>query len=315
MRQRGNPFQNILATSSAKPKRQRWIQYMLAVTLVIGTIVACRPTSTPTPEIMPPYLRLQLCEGTAQWQSATAATPSLISGDIMVEESGQLITAAAGARFCFEDGSTLSLDPQTEVTLKNPHIVPHLQILLDQGRAMFEAQGLSYEFLMPVCSLQLVDAPTQVEIFNEQETMHLKVHEGALSCTLANAPLNVFSCWELTSQSGEEPTLIEFCSASATATAVALTPSPTPTPPGFKPSPTPVPITPTPTSTPTPTRRPVTPRPTATPTPLIVPTDTPPSAQNPTESPPTAPPPTTPPPTTPPPTTEIPTERPTPGGI
>lgn len=280
----------------------------LLLTMLTVPLVACQRAPKATEQWRPPYLQLNLYAGKAQVKLSDGAEWTPVEGktSITVEDKGQIIAdAIEGAKFFLGDGSTLELTPETEIEIQNPRTFPRLQIIVRKGSLLFFAQKPSYEFVIPVCPMTLLSVPSLIRIEVNNETTHLAVEEGAVTCQLETETLTLPTCREISITPGEEPDVTEFCTLS---TVVAPSATPTislsPTLGGLVPAISPIPgelestMTPSPSPTLTPTRGIV---PTRTPTPAP-PTDTPappppPKATKP-PSPPTQPPP---PPTEPPP--------------
>ena len=305
---------------------KRILSRLLPIVLA-GLVVACQGTATGNGQFTPPYLRLRLCGGEAQVRWSDSSEWTAMEGEISVDGSGQIVAdAAEGARFCLGDGSTLELAPGVTIEVQNPRVFPRLRVTLSDGSLLFEAQQPSYEFVVPVGSVTMLDVPARVRIEVSGDTTHVLVEEeGAVACSLETRTLTLLVCWEMYAvavdegEEPEEPVLINYCDANATPGPPTLTPSPSPTRWEAEPTATPT-LSPTPSPTSSPTLTPTRRRVTNTPTPVPA-TDTPPPPPPP--PPPTKPPPTAPPPTNtlaPPPTNTLapspteppPTERPTP---
>ncbi len=289
---------------------------LLLLAVLVGLFAACQSPPTATEEFTPPYLQLRLCGGKAQLQWQGSSEWTAMEGGISIKDSAQIVAdTEAGAEFCLGDGSTLELAPEAAMEVKNLRVFPRLQVTLQEGSLLFEAQKPSYEFVLPVCLVTLLSIPSRFRLEVSDEMTHLAVEEGAVTCELETETLTLLTCWEMYAVPGEEPEVSEYCDPRAMTTPSALTPSPSPTPlrveptettmPTPSPSPSPT-FTPTLTLTPTPIRRVVIVTRTPTPAPTLpTPTNTPaPSHPNPPQPPPPPPPPTTEPP--PPPTTEPP---------
>lgn len=246
---------------------------------LIGFASACTPSSpTPPSAFAPPYLRMRLCEGEAQWQPAGTDDWEAIALDeeFVLEAGGRVTTGATeGARFCLGDGSSLELSPASTLELRNPGVLPRLELTPIEGHFLFEIRQLSYELTLPVCPVDPLGVPTRFDLEAHGETMRLEVLEGSINCSSETEMYVLFPCWVMEIQPQEEPKVYDGCAARATATARYSPPSPTRPP---RP-------TPTPTFTPSPTRPPVRVTPTATPTPLP-PTSPPPPPPPPPTSPP-----------------------------
>ncbi|HIQ01832.1 MAG TPA: hypothetical protein EYH30_06850, partial [Anaerolineales bacterium] len=223
----------------------------LLLAVLAGLIVSCQRSPTTTESFAPPYLRLHPCGGRPLWQQPGTSDWVEMEGEITVEDAVWVgAEATEGGRLCLGDESTIDLMPGARVELRNPHIFPRLQVTLEEGALLFEAQRPAYEFLLPVCTVTLLGAPTRLKIEIGGETTRLVVEEGGVNCALEAETLTIFACWEMVARSAEDITVSEFCSAIATATASAMAPTATNT---FTPFPT---YTPTrvillPTSTPT----------------------------------------------------------------
>lgn len=300
---------------------KRVLSRLLPIVLV-GLVVACQSTATGNGQFTPPYLRLRLCGGEAQVRWSDSSEWTAMEGEISVDGSGQIVAdAAEGARFCLGDGSTLELAPGVTVEVQNPRVFPRLRVTLSDGSLLFEAQRPSYEFVVPVGSVTLLDVPSRLRIEVSEDRTHVVVEEGAVACSLETRTLTLLACWEMYAvarEEGEEPVeplVIDYCAANAVPGLPTLTPFPSPTRWEAEPTATPT-LSPTPSSTPSPTLTPTRRGMTRTPTPMPVtapPATAPPSTAPPpppTAPPPTAPPPTAPPPTAPPPTALPPTEPP-----
>ena len=294
---------------------KRVLSRLLPIVLA-GLVVACQGTATGNGQFMPPYLRLRLCGGEAQVRWSDSSEWTAMEGEISVEGSGQIVAdAAEGARFCLGDGSTLELAPGVTVEVQNPRVFPRLRVTLSDGSLLFEAQQPSYEFVVPVGSVTILDVPARLRIEVSEDRTHVVVEEGAVACALEMRTLTLLACWEMYAvarEEGEEPVeplVIDYCAASVTPDLSTLAPFPSPTRWETEPTATPT-LSPTPSSTPsptlTPTRRGVTrtstPMPPTAPPATALPATRPPA----TKPPATAPPPTAPPPTAPPPTDEPP---------
>jgi hypothetical protein len=298
---------------------KRIVSRLLPIVLA-GLVVACQGTATGDGQFTPPYLRLRLCGGEAQLRWSDSSEWTAMEGEISVDGSGQIVAdAAEGAKFCLGDGSTLELAPGVTIEVQNPRVFPRLRVTLSDGSLLFEAQQPSYEFVVPVGSVTILDVPARVRIEVSGDTTHVLVEEeGAAACSLETRTLTLLVCWEMYAVAGEEgeepeePVVINYCDANATPGPPTLTPLPSPTRWEAEPTATPtLSPTPSPTPTPTPTITPTRRRVTNTPTPVPA-TDTPPPPPPPTKPPPTAEPPTAEPPTAEPPTAEPPTAEPPP---
>ncbi|MEE9617716.1 MAG: FecR domain-containing protein [Anaerolineae bacterium] len=296
--------------------------------VLAGLVVACQSTSTGVGQFTPPYLQLRLCGGGAQLRWSDSSEWTAMEGEISVDGSGQIVAdAAEGARFCLGDGSTLELAPGVTVEVQNPRVFPRLRVTLLDGSLLFEAQQPSYEFVVPVGSVTILDVPARLRIDVSEGRTHVLVEEGAVACALEMRTLTLLACWEMYAvarEEGEEPVeplVIDYCAANAIPGLPTLTPFPSPTRWEAEPTATPT-LSPTPSSTPSPTLTPTRRRVTNTPTSMPVtapPATAPPATRPPATKPPaTAPPPPPtdeppPPPTDepPPPPTEPPPTRPT----
>jgi hypothetical protein len=309
--------------------------FLLLAVLVIAA-VACQgnPSVSMTEQWTPPYLQLRLSEGKARIQSSGDSEWKTLESEatITVEETLRVVAdAVTGAQFLVGNDSMLELEPGVTVELQNPHSLPRLQVILEDGDLLFVAREPSYEFLVNGFPVSLLSIPSKIKIEVNGDTARVGVEEGAVACTTEEETFTVSICREIFLSPGQEPQVTEFCAAIAE-TPPSSTPSLAPSPTPWQveqtmtssPSPSPT-TTPTPSQTPTsastreievstvthtpvpPTETPVPPSPKKKP-----PTQPPPTQPPPTQPPPTQPPPTQPPPTQPPPTRVPPTEpRPT----
>jgi hypothetical protein len=306
------PIDTVVRVSNRRHGVRRGLAYLLLVALVVIT-AACRSQPTPTAQWLPPYLQLRLQAGKAQVQWTGASDWMTLEGkaSILIEETVRIVAdAIEGAQFSLGDGSGLELGPEAVLEVQNPRTLPRLQVILEEGSLLFDARDPSYDLITPVGSVTLLSIPSRVSIEVSDDTTHVVVEEGAVSCVLENETVTLLASQEMVASFGEELEVTEFYDVSATATASALALSAGPTPSEAETTPTPTPtMTPTPSPTPTATPRVVW-TPTSTPPP---PTDTPKPSSSHKPPPPTQPPPTQPPPTQPPeqPTEESPPESPT----
>jgi hypothetical protein len=309
MSARNLPTDPTFATPSWSPGAHRGMGYLLLAVVVV-LIAACQRAPTATEQWIPSYLELNLYAGRAQLQWPGESEWTTLEGKASVTiKDGVRISADAteGAKFFLGDGSMLELSPEATIEVQNPHTLPRLQVVVENGSILFFGQKPSYEFTVPACPVKLLSVPSLIRIEVDGEATRLAVDEGAVTCELETETLTLPTCRQMTVRAGEVPDVTDFCTPST----VVSPPTPTPTPQGFEPSTTSTPsLTSTSTPTiagPTPTRRGVIPTSTHTP----VPPTAKPAQPKPkdTEPPPTQPPPTEPPkpePTKPEPTVEPP---------
>jgi hypothetical protein len=306
MSARNLPTDPAFATPGWSPGAHRGIGYLL-VAVVAVLIAACQRAPTATEQWTPSYLELNLYAGRAQlqWPGESEWTTLEGKASVTIKDGGRISAdATEGAKFFLGDGSMLELSPEATIEVRNPHTLPRLQVVVENGIVQFFGQKPSYEFAVPACPVKLLSVPSLIRIEVDGEVTRLAVDEGAVTCELETKTLTLPTCRQMTIKAGEVPDVTDFCTPSM----VVSPPTPTPTPQGFEPSTTSTPsLTPTSTPTiagPTPTRRGVIPTSTHTP----VPPTAKPAQPEPKK---TEPPPTQPAPTKPPPTQSPPTEPPT----
>jgi hypothetical protein len=278
----------------------------LLLTVLVLVTAACQPTPVATEQWIPSYLELNLYSGKAQlqWPGESDWTGMEGKAGITIHEGGRISTdTAEGAKFFLGDGSTLELGPETTVEVQNPRTFPRLQMIVESGSILFFAQKPSYEFVLPVCTVELLSVPSLIEVEVTGETVRVAIEEGAVTCEMEGETFTLPTCREMVVRPGEEPDITDFCTLSTVVAPPTPTASPSPTPEGFVPSATPTASstpTATPTANPTATSGSVASTPTYTPVPPTAkpkPKKTKPPTPKPTDPPPK---PTDPPPTKPP---------------
>jgi hypothetical protein len=291
-----------------KPTQRFRVHRALALLLTaLGLVTAaCQPTPAATEQWVPSYLELNLYSGKAQlqWPGESDWTGMEGKAGITIHEGGRISTdTAEGAKFFLGDGSTLELGPETTMEVQNPRTFPRLQMIIESGSILFFAQKPSYEFVLPVCTVELLSVPSLIEVEVTGETVRVAIEEGAVTCEMEGETFTLPTCREMVVRPGEEPDITDFCTLSTVVAPPTPTASPSPTPEGFVPSATPTASstpTATPTANPTATSGSVASTPTYTPVPPTAkpkPKKTKPPTPKPTDPPPK---PTDPPPTKPP---------------
>ena len=225
----------------------------LLLTVLVLVTAACQPTPVATEQWIPSYLELNLYSGKAQlqWPGESDWTGMEGKAGITIHEGGRISTdTAEGAKFFLGDGSTLELGPETTVEVQNPRTFPRLQMIVESGSILFFAQKPSYEFVLPMCAVELLSVPSLIEVEVTGETVRLAVEEGAVTCEMEGETVTLPTCRQMVVQPGEEPDITDFCTLGTVVAPPTPTASPSPTPEGFVPSATPT-ASSTPTVTPT----------------------------------------------------------------
>ncbi|HEC33732.1 MAG TPA: hypothetical protein ENI37_03325 [Chloroflexi bacterium] len=224
------PANPVVRVTAQRLSAHRRVACLLLLTVLAGLLAACRDSPPATGSFTPPYLRLRLCGGEAQSQWPGSSEWIEMGGEVIVKDVIRVIAGEMdGARFCLGDGSMLELAPGVEVEARNPHVFPRLQVMLQDGSLLFEAQGPSYEFVLPACSVTFLSVPSRLWIEVSDQTTHLMVEEGAVNCALETETLTLFTCREMYAGPGEEPRVTDFCVGDATPATLEWTPLPRPT--------------------------------------------------------------------------------------